>query len=90
VSNQTKCTAAGYTAADCATYFYEAGTLYNDVALADGALLAAAQAKGTGSNAMVNKLDATYWVPGASYAYTAQAASAVKAEVLAKAGVGRR
>ena len=89
-SNQARCVAVGYTAADCATYFFETGTVLNGTALAAGELLAAAQAKGTGSNAAVNALDAGYWVPGASYAYTAQPAAEVQAEVLAKAGAGRR
>ena len=90
VANQTKCTEAAYAAADCGTYFFETGTLLNGTALVEGDLLSAAQKKGIGSNAVVNKLDATYWVPSASYAYTAQPAAAVKAEVLEKAGAGKR
>ena len=90
VSNQTKCTAAGYAAADCATYFFETGTVLNDATLVPGALLAAAQLKGTGSTAPVNLLDASYWVPSTSYAYTAQTPEEAKQEVMAKAGAGRR
>ncbi|NML16051.1 pectate lyase family protein [Azohydromonas caseinilytica] len=90
VSNQARCMAVGYSAADCATYFFETGTLLNGAVLNEGELLAAARLKGTGSNATVNLLDAGYWVPGASYAYTAQPTGEVKAEVLAKAGAGRR
>ena len=90
VSNQTKCTAAGYPAADCGTYFYEAGTLLNDALLAEGELLAAAKRKGTGSTAVVNTLDASYWTPSASYAYTVQTAADARTEVLAKAGAGKR
>jgi pectate lyase len=87
LSNQAKCEAVGYSRPDCATYFHEAGTLLNGTALGAGDLLRAAQAKGTGSNAAVNDL-AGYWVPG--YAYELQPAAQVKAEVLAKAGAGRR
>lgn len=90
VSNQARCEAAGYSRADCATYFFETGTLLNGLPLAEGALFDAARARGTGSNAAVNLLGPDYWTPGASYAYSAQPAAQVKAEVLAKAGVGRR
>ena len=92
-SNRDKCKAAApaaaYPAADCDTYFFETGTLLNDTEVPAGTLLAAAQAKGTGSNAPVKVLDASYWVPSASYGYTAQTPQAAKSEVLAKAGAGK-
>jgi pectate lyase len=37
----------------------------------------------------VKALDASYWVPSASYAYGAQPVEAVKADVPAKAGAGK-
>lgn len=92
VSNRDKCSAvapgAAYAAADCDTYFHATGTLLNGTLVPEGSLLAAAQAKASSSNVTVKALDAGYWVPSASYRYSAQAVDAVKAEVLAKAGAG--
>jgi pectate lyase len=92
-SNRDKCKApapaAAYPAADCDTYFFETGTLLNGTEVPAGTLLAAAQARGTGSNAPVKLLDAGYWVPAASYAYTAQTPQAAKEQVLAQAGAGK-
>jgi pectate lyase len=89
VSNQNKCLAAGYRAADCDTYFFETGTLLNSAPVPEGSLLAAAQAKGGGSNAVVKLLDATYWTPASSYAYGADDVAAVAAKVRQQAGAGR-
>ncbi|WKB51755.1 pectate lyase [Eleftheria terrae] len=89
LANRGKCVAAGFRDADCDTYFHESGTLLNGSEVAAGSLLAAAQARGTGNNAPVRVLDAGYWVPASSYAYTAQPAAAVAAEVLARAGAGK-
>jgi pectate lyase len=88
-ANQARCTAAGYAEADCATWFFESLSLLNDVLVPEGALLAAAQARGTGSNAPVNRLDASYWTPGASYPYQADDVLAVRPRVLQEAGAGR-
>ncbi|WP_119157147.1 hypothetical protein [Caldimonas tepidiphila] len=87
-ANRDRCVAAGYSAADCDTYFQDIGTLLNGTALADGSLLAAAQGRAGGSTVLVRSLN-DYWKPGTSYAYTAQPTGAVKAEVLAKAGAGK-
>jgi pectate lyase len=88
-ANQAKCVAAGYSDADCATYFFESGTLVNDTLVPPGTTLAAVQAKGTGANAPVNLLDATYWIPSQDYSYSADAVNTVKARVQAQAGAGR-
>jgi len=88
-ANQAKCVAAGYTAGDCATYFFEAGTLFNGTLVPPGSTLAAAQAKGIGANAAVNLLDATYWTPGQDYNYSADDVNTVKARVQAQAGAGK-
>jgi pectate lyase len=89
VSNQAKCTAAGYSAADCDTYFFETGTLLNGTPVPEGSLLAAAQAKGGGSNAAVKLLDASYWTPATTYTYSAEEAAVVAASVRQQAGAGR-
>jgi pectate lyase len=92
-SNRDKCSAvapgAAYAAVDCETYFYVSGTLLNGALVPEGSLLAAAQAKASSSTVAVKALDASYWVPSASYGYTAQAVDNVKAEVVSQAGAGK-
>lgn len=93
VSNRDKCLAAApgpaYPAADCETYFFAGSTLLNGALVAQGSLLAAAQAKASSSTVAVRALDAAYWVPSARYSYVAQPVDSVKTEVLAQAGAGR-
>lgn len=93
VSNRDRCTAAApgpaYAAADCDTYFFAGSTLLNGTLVAEGSLLAAAQARASSSTVAVRALDAGYWVPSASYGYTAQPVDNVKTEVLNNAGTGR-
>lgn len=92
-SNRDKCSAAApgpaYAAADCDTYFFASGTLLNGTLVTEGSLLAAAQAKASSSTVAVKALGASYWVPSASYTYSAQPVDAVKADVQAKAGAGK-
>jgi pectate lyase len=93
VSNRSRCTAAApgpaYAAADCETYFFAGSTLLNGTLVPEGSLLTAAQAKASSSTVAVRLLDAGYWVPSASYGYTAQPVADVKTNVLNNAGTGR-
>lgn len=93
VSNRDRCTAVApgpaYAAADCDTYFFAGSTLLNGTLVAEGSLLAAAQARASSSTVAVRALDASYWLPSASYPYTAQPVGNVKTEVLNNAGTGR-
>ncbi|MDQ8020763.1 MAG: hypothetical protein REI94_02925 [Moraxellaceae bacterium] len=87
-SNRTKCTGAGFTAAECGTYFYEVDTVLNG-AVVD--VFAAATAK-VGSNAPLTKLDPAltpFWTPAASYSYTVRDKADVKAHTTANAGAGK-
>lgn len=90
LANQARCVAAGYSAADCGTYFFESGTLFNGSMVPPGTTLAAAQAKGGGaSNAVVLLLDESYWTPGQDYSYSTDDVNGVKARVQAGAGAGK-
>jgi pectate lyase len=75
----TACVALGYSAAQCASTFYAAGTLLNGVAVdVQTPLLARFPA-----------VTQTGWRPASFYSYTAREPSAVEAIVRAYAGVGR-
>ncbi|MBS1156257.1 MAG: hypothetical protein H6R07_2181 [Proteobacteria bacterium] len=92
-SNATKCKSVSgktWTDADCATYFYDKGNLFNSSAVADYGFYDAIQllVTASSSSAPIAKTD-TFWTPSASYSYTPLSASAVKLDVLSNAGAGK-
>lgn len=89
-SNYNKCTtAAGKTwgNADCGTYFYDNGNLFNGVAvdIYAGVNLAANAQPISNERTAATK----YWQPSALYPYTLEDAAGVKAKVMANAGAGK-
>lgn len=91
VSNYTKCTSVAskpWANTDCVTTFYDNGNLFNGVVT--DVYTGAGFATTTGQP-IVNEKTATtkYWQPSTLYNYTLDDASAVKAKVLANAGVGK-
>lgn len=76
----TACGTLGYTAADCASTFFDSGTVLNgapvDVRTAINAANSAVAITGT-------------WQPSASYSYTLKPTGSLAASILAGAGAGR-
>lgn len=97
-SQPGNCVKAGFTAAECGTYYYDTGTILNG-ALVDVFKAASDKQKGSSSNAALQSLDpanpAAFWTPAATYAYTAAPIgtpaeqAALKQEVTSKAGAGK-
>ena len=98
-SNPGKCVAAGYSTAECGTYYYDTGTILNG-ALVD-VFKAASDKRNSApaTNAALDRLDPAdpnvFWTPARSYAYSAAPVAtpaeqaALKQEVMAKAGAGK-
>lgn len=92
------CVQAGFSAAACGTYYFDAGTVLNG-AVVD--VFAAAQTKATSSasNATLQRLDpndpAAFWLPSRTYGYTLMPTAtvtdqaALKTWVTQKAGAGK-
>ncbi|MEC5400312.1 pectate lyase family protein [Uliginosibacterium sp. H1] len=80
-SNRNRCTAAGFTLAECGTYFYDAGTIVTTIngatvttQLQDIYAAVLVKQQSSSSNAPLTKLDpndpAVFWKPSLSYAYS--------------------
>jgi len=92
-SNKTKCTSVAnktWTDADCVSYFYDSGNLFNGQATATYDFWNAIQTQvaASSSSAAVAKTD-TYWKPSSSYSYTPDVVTTVKSTLLKSAGVGK-
>lgn len=79
-SKITSCTGLGYTAAQCATHFYDTGTLLNGSSVSVGPAV-------TSSNSAVT--NSAYWTPSDYYTYSPAAASTLSSSVPNSAGVGK-
>ena len=75
------CVAAGYSAAECASTFYDAGAILNGTPVDLRSAVAAA-------NSAVSTTDS--WQPSAAYSYSLKPTATLAADVTANAGAGRR
>ncbi|HVE52482.1 MAG TPA: hypothetical protein VNB23_03740, partial [Ramlibacter sp.] len=93
-----RCVQAGFTAAECGTYYRDAGTILNG-ALVDVFAAAQVKASSSASNAPLQRLDpadpSVFWLPSRTYGYsvapTATLAdqAALRDAVKARAGAGK-
>lgn len=92
------CVRAGFTAAQCGTWFHDAGTILNG-SLVDVYAAAQVKAASSATNAPLFRLDPTdpavFWLPRQTYTYTAQPTAtaadqaALKDDVVRNAGAGK-
>lgn len=90
-SNRDKCTAAGYSEAECGTYFYSSGNFVNDE-IVDLMPFAVAKSESSSANMPVIALNPedpqAFWIPSFSYDYKLKKAKNLKKYVLKNAGAG--
>ncbi|HSD36007.1 MAG TPA: hypothetical protein VLC92_00780 [Rhodocyclaceae bacterium] len=103
-ANRNRCTAAGFSLAECGTYFFDSGTIVTTITATNTTtelqdIFAAVKVKQESSvnNAPLFKLDpsdpAVFWKPGYPYALlpvsNATEQAALRSAVVAKAGAGK-
>jgi pectate lyase len=102
VANRDLCVSAGFTAAECGTYYSDSGTWVtmrtlagaSSTTLVDNFTLLKAIQEGSSSNAPLFNA-AEFWLPSQTYGYslapvgTAEERAALRAHVIANAGAGK-
>ncbi|WP_165310082.1 pectate lyase family protein [Vibrio ziniensis] len=89
-SNQTKCLTAGYTAAECGTYYYATENKVNGSTKNLNSIVTGQESSSSVSVTILDPTDSSsFWLPSFSYTYETDSTDNVKELVLRSAGAGK-